>query len=134
MYWGFSKWASVWEIFKMALGHVFMWQSVEMLKNVNILTLRQTFRKTKTIFKKLDYRFLVESNKNKTHHFHIKLPLQKPMLKQTEWWQQNWPITKNRVLPVTNLFFWKFCFSLRTSYKELIWCTKCAHVRTFCIR
>ena len=24
---------------------------------------------------------------------------------------------------VTTLFFWKFCFSWRTSYKELIWCT-----------
>ena len=27
-------------------------------------------------------------------------------------------------LPVTNLFFWGFCYSLRTSYKGLIWCTK----------
>ena len=42
------------------------------VKNVNILTLRQTFRKTKTIFKKLDYRFLVESNKNKNASFPYK--------------------------------------------------------------
>ena len=28
-------------------------------------------------------------------------------------------MTKNGVLPVTALFFRKFCFSLRTSYKEL---------------
>ena len=28
---------------------------------------------------------------------------------------------KNGVLPVTALFSWKFCFSLRTSYKESIW-------------
>ena len=29
--------------------------------------------------------------------------------------------------------FWKFCFSLRTFYKELIWCTNDpnAHIRTF---
>ena len=26
-------------------------------------------------------------------------------------------------LPVTTLFFWKICFSFRTSWKELIWCT-----------
>ena len=34
---------------------------------------------------------------------------------------------------VTNLFFWKFCFSLRTSYKELFCCTNNpnAHVCTF---
>ena len=37
------------------------------------------------------------------HHFHTKLPYQKAMLRQIEW-----------VLPVTTLFFWKFCFSLRT--------------------
>ena len=31
--------------------------------------------------------------------------------------------TKHRVLPVTSLVFWKFFYSLRTCYKELIWCT-----------
>ena len=38
------------------------------------------------------------------------------------------------VLPVTTLFFWNFCFSLRTSYKELICCTNNpnAHICTFC--
>ena len=42
------------------------------------------------------------------------------MLRQTEWGVQDGPITKNGVLPVINLFFRKFCVSLRTSYKELI--------------
>ena len=56
----------------------------------------------------------------KKHHFHTKLPYQKSILRQTEWWLQNGPITKNGVLPVTTLFSWKFCVSLRTSYKELI--------------
>ena len=45
------------------------------------------------------------------------------MLRQIEWRVQNGPITKNGVLPVTTLLFWKFCFSFRTSYKELILCT-----------
>ena len=53
----------------------------------------------------------------KMHYFHTKLPYQKPMLGQIEWWAKNGPVTKNGVLP------WKFCFSLRTSYQELIWCT-----------
>ena len=43
-----------------------------------------------------------------------------PMLKQIEWGVQNGPITKIGVLPVTTLLFRKFCFSLRTSHKELI--------------
>ena len=37
-----------------------------------------------------------------------------------EWWVQNGLIKKNGILPRTNLFFWKFCFSLRTSHKKLI--------------
>ena len=53
-----------------------------------------------------------------------------------EWWVQNGPITRNGVLTVTTSFFWKFCFSLRTPYKELIWCTNDlnAHIPTFCRR
>ena len=71
-----------------------------------------------------------------THHFYIKLPYQKPMLRQIEWWVQNGSITKNRALPATTLFFWKLCFSLRTSYNESIWCSNNlnAHVHTFCKR
>ena len=69
-------------------------------------------------------------------HFHTKLQYQKPMLRQIEWWVQNGPITKNRVLPVTTLPFWKFSFSLRTSCKELIWCTSYtyAHTPAYCKR
>ena len=44
--------------------------------------------------------------------------------------------TKNGVLLVTTLFFWKFCFNLRTSYKEFICCTSNpnVHIFTFCKR
>ena len=56
------------------------------------------------------------------------------MLRQIQLRVQNGTITKNGVLPVTTLFFWKFCFGLRTSYKELNWCTNYpnAHIPTFC--
>ena len=114
-------------IFKIALRlrdrHLFMWQSVEILNVFNTLTLRQIFWKTKTFFQKNRVPFLVESTRLKTHHFHTKLTNQKPMLRQIEWWVQNIPFTKNEVLPVTTSLFWKFCFSLRTSYKVMIWCT-----------
>ena len=99
--------------------HVFMWQSVKVSNVFNTSTGKEIFRKTKYFLKKLEYRFLVESTKN----FHTKLACQKPMLRQIEWRVQNGPITKKGVLPATTLFFWKFCFSLKTWYKELIWCT-----------
>ena len=54
----------------------------------------------------------------KTHHFHSKLSHQKSILRQTEWWVWNGPVSKNEVLLVTTLFIWKFCFSLRASNKE----------------
>ena len=74
----------------------------------NTLTLKQIFWKMKTFLKKLEYRFLVESTK----------------------------IGKNGVLPVTTLFFKKFCFSWRISYTELICCSNNPndHICTFCKR
>ena len=68
------------------------------------------------------------------HHFHTKLPHQKPLLRQIECGVQSGSIIKNGILPVTNLFFWTFYFSLRTSYKELIWCTNDPnyHILIFC--
>ena len=69
----------------------------------------------------------------KTYHLHTKLSYQKSILRQIKWWVQNGPATKNGVLPVTNLFFWFFYFSLRTSGVELICCTNNlnAHVVLF---
>ena len=99
-------------IFKITLRlrdrHVFMWQSLEILTDFNILTLKQIFWKTKTFFKRLDYRFSVESTKIENASFHKKLTYQQPMLRKMEWWLQNGPISKNGVLPATTLFFENF--------------------------
>ena len=46
------------------------------------LTLKQIFCKTKTFFKKLEYRFLVETTKIENKNFRSKLLCQKPMLRQ----------------------------------------------------
>ena len=43
--------------------HVFMWQWLEILNAFNTLTLKYIFWKTQTLFKKLEYRFLVENTK-----------------------------------------------------------------------
>ena len=58
---------------------------------------------------------------------------QKLMLRQIECSVQNRPIIKKGVLPVTPFLFRKFCFSLGTWYKELIWCTNHpkVHIHTF---
>ena len=105
----------------------------EILNDFSTLTLKQIFWKTKAFFRKHEYCLI---GKLKNHHFQTKQSYQKPMSSQIKWWVQNGPITKNRVLTVITLFVWKFCFSLRTSYKELIWCTSDsnAHIPTFCIR
>ena len=58
--------------------------------------------------------FQLKALRLKTHHFHTKLPYQKPMLRQIKQSLQSGPLKKNRVFPLTTLFFWKFCFSLRT--------------------
>ena len=74
--------------------------------------------------------------RRKTQHFHRKLPCQKLMLRQIEWGVQNGPFPKNGVLPITNLLFWKFYFSIKASYRELIWCTNYpnVHIHTVCNR
>ena len=58
------------------------------------------------------------------------------MFRQIKLGVQSGPITNNGILSVTTLFFKKFCFSLTTSYKELIWCTKYQNVdiHIFCKR
>ena len=55
------------------------------------------------------------------------------MLRQIKWGVSNGAIAGNGVLPVTASFFRKYCFTLRNSYKELIWCTNHpnVHIHTF---
>ena len=60
--------------------------------------------------------------KLKTHHFNKNLPCHKSMLTQVKRRVENGSQKKEGVLTVATLFYWKFCFSLRT-YKELILCT-----------
>ena len=110
---------------------------MEILNIFNTLTLKQIFWKTRTFFKKLDQIFLVESTKIENASFPYKTTISEAnaMLRQIDWWVQIGPITKNRILPVTTLFFGKFSFNLRTSNKQLIWCTSdlIVHITIFCI-
>ena len=75
----------------------------------------QYFNFETSIFEKL----FVKSAKIENATFSYKTTLLEIMQIQ-QGVQNGRPITKNRVLPVTNLFFRKFYFSLRTLCKELI--------------
>ena len=108
--------------------HVFMWQSVKVSNVFNTLTLKQIFWKTKTFFKKLEYHFLVETTKIENTSFPLKTARSETNVKTNRMRLQNGPITKSGVFPVNTLFFWKICFSFRTSLIELIWCTKCPYL------
>ena len=82
------------------------------------LTLKWIFgKKNKPFSENWSTAFQLKVLRLKTPHFHAKLLCQKPMFKEIECGLQNGPIIKNEILPVTSLFFRKFCFSLRTSYK-----------------
>ena len=120
-------------IFKIALclidWYIFMWQSLEVLNVFNTLTLKQIFWITKTFFKKLESCFLVESTKIENASFPYKTAISETSVKNRRG-NIKWTYHKEQSLL---LFFWKFCFSLRTSCKELIWCMiyPNAHIHTF---
>ena len=58
-----------------------MWQSVKTLNDFNTLTLKQIFCKSETNFKKLEYRFLVESPKIKNASFPYKTAISEANVK-----------------------------------------------------
>ena len=122
-------------------GYVFMWQSVKILNVFSTLTLKQIFWRIKTFFKKLEYRFLVESTKIENASFPYKTAISEANVKTnkmvtTKWTSQrtNGDHKERSFAGNYLIFIWKFCFSLRTPYKELICCTNNpnAHICTFC--
>ena len=72
-------------IFKIAVRlrdrHVFIWQSVEVLNDSNTLTLKHIFWKMENFFKKLEYRFIVESTKVEKASFPYKTAISEANVK-----------------------------------------------------
>ena len=108
--------------------HVFLWLSVKILNVFNTLSLQQIFWKTKTFIKKLKYCFLVECTKIENAPFPYKTAISKPNVKTNRVVGTKWTYHREWSFASTYLFYWKFCFSLRTSYIELIWCTNYPNV------
>ena len=85
--------------------YVFMWQSVKLSNVFNTLTLKRIFWKTKTFFKKLEQRFLVETTKIENTSFLFKTALSETNVKTNRLATTKVTITKSGVFPETNLFF-----------------------------
>ena len=107
-------------IFKIVLRlryrHVFMWQSVIVPNVFNTLTLKQIFWKTKTFFKKLEYRFLVETTKIENTSFPFKTALSEANVKTNKMATTKWTYHKGRSFASYYFFFfWKICSNFRTS-------------------
>ena len=92
-------------IFKIALllkdRHVFVWHLVQILNVLNTVILKWIFWKTKTFIKKLEYRFLVESNKIENASFPYKTAISKANVKANEMATTKWVYQKERTK-----FYW----------------------------
>ena len=101
-------------IFKKALRlrdrHVFMLQSVKVSNVFDTLTLIQIFWKTKIFFKKLEYRFVVETTKIENTSFLFKTTLSETNVKTnrmatTKWnYHKEWSFANNFFIFLENLF------------------------------
>ena len=86
----------------------------------NTLTLNQVFCRTKTFFKKIGKHFLAVSTKIENATCPYKTAAPEAKIRPIKWEVQNFPLTRKRVFLVATLLLWKFGFSLRISYKQLI--------------
>ena len=95
--------------------HIFMWQSVKVLKVFITLTLKQIFWKTKSFFKKLEYRFLVQTNKIENTSFLFKTALSEANVKTNRMATTKWTYHIKWSFASNYFIFWTFFSSFRTS-------------------
>ena len=77
-----------------------MWQSLENL-NIYNFNFETSFVKNENLWKTGVICFSWKYYYWKYYYFHTKMPCQKPMLRQIEQGEENEPLTKNGVLPLT---------------------------------
>ena len=87
-----------------------MRQSLEVLNVFNTLTLKQIFRKTQTLFKKMDYRFLVESTKIDNATFPYKTALTEANVKINRMGSTKCTYHKERDFSGNYFLFFKILF------------------------
>ena len=99
---------------------------VTILNVFNILTSKQIFWKTKTLVKKPEYLFLVESTKIENASFSYKAAISETNVKTNRMVTAKWTYHKERSFARNYFIFLKILF----------WCTSNpnAHIYTFCNR
>ena len=90
-----------------------MWQSVEILNVFNTLTLKRIFWKTKTFFKNLEYRFLVESIKIENASFPYKTAISEANVKTNKMVTTKWTYQKERSFAGNYFIFLKILFQFK---------------------
>ena len=90
-----------------------MWQSVKISNVFNTLTLKQIFWKTKTFFKKLEYRFLVETTKIENTSFPFKTALSEANVKTNRMVTTKWTYHKERSFASNYFIFLKILFQFK---------------------
>ena len=112
-----------------------MWQSVKVLNVFNTLTLIQIFWKTKTFFKKLEYRFLVESTKIENASFPYKTAMSEANVKTNRIVSTKWTYHKERSFAINHFiffnFFFNFLFFFSIQESLVKSCFDDVHVHTF---
>ena len=105
------------EIFKLAQRlknrPLFMWQPVRILNVFNTLTLKQIFWETKTFFKKLEYRFLVESDKIEKVSFPYKTAISEANVKANRMVRTKWDYQKEQSFANNYFIFLKILFQFK---------------------
>ena len=114
--------------------HVFMWQSVEILNFFNASTLKQIFWKTKTFFKELEYRFLVESTKIENPSFSYITAISEVNVKTNRMVSTKWTYHKEQSFASNYFTFLKILFQYKNLLERvnLMYNHSNAHTPTFC--
>ena len=89
-----------------------MWRSVKVLNVFNSLTLKQIFWKTETFFKKLEYRFLVETTKIENTSFPFKTALSEVNVKTNRMATTKWTYHKELSFASGYFIFFENLFQL----------------------
>ena len=100
---------------------------------ISILQLWNKFSEKQKLFKKLEYCFLVENTKIDNLTFPYKTALSEANVKINRLGSKKLTYHKDKSFASNHFPFSKICFSLGTSYIELIWCTNHpnVHIHTF---
>ena len=98
-----------------SLSHFYtMWKSVKILNIFNTLTLKQIFSKTKTCFKTLEYRFLVESTKIQNAPFPYKTAISEANVKANRMVTTKWAYHRERSFASNCFIFLEFFFQFKS--------------------